>query len=76
MEVNNPTPKGGYNSKLFHNQQAIQKYNCAICSNVLKDALQIPESNDPERACRDCYERNIRYAYTFLLLKKKHHSKV
>ena len=76
MEDDNPTPRGGYNPKLFKNQQVIQQYICGICKNVLKDAVQIPEPTDPKRACHDCYKSNIRYAYTFLLVKKKHHPKV
>ena len=76
MEVDNPTPKGGYNPKMFNNQHAIENYICTICSNVLREAVQIPQSADPKRACHDCYNSNIRYAYTFLLVKRSQHAKV
>lgn len=76
MEVDNPTPKVGYNPKLFNNQQAIQNYICAICNNVLKDAVQIPQSANPKRACHDCYNSNIRYVNTSLLVKENHHGKI
>lgn len=71
MEVDNPTPKVGYNPKLFNDQQAIQNYICAICNNVLKDAVQIPQSADPRRACHDCYNSNIRYSCTSFIFKAK-----
>ena len=76
MEVDNPTPKVGYNPKLFNNQHAIENYICAICSNVLREAVQIPQSANPKRACHDCYNSNIRYAYTCLLVKRSHHAEV
>ena len=61
MEVDHATSSSGHNPKLFNDQQAIKKYICAICNNVLKDAVQIPQSADPRRACHDCYNNNIRY---------------
>ena len=64
MEIDNPTPRGGCNLKLFNNQQAIQKHICCIC-NMLKDAVHIPESTNPKRVCRDLYNSSIRYTYTF-----------
>lgn len=75
MEVDNPSPRCGYNSKLFNDQQAIQKYICTICNNVLKNAVQIPQSADPRRACHDCYNSNIRYVH-FFLFKEKPSSKI
>ena len=62
MEVDYPKSIAGHNPKLFNDQQAIKKYICAICNNVLKDAVQIPQLADPKRACHDCYTNNTRYA--------------
>ena len=67
MEVDVPTSSAGHNPKLFNDQQAIKKYICAICNNVSKDAVQIPQSADPRRACQDCYNNNIRYVFDFVL---------
>ena len=61
MEVDHPTSSAGHNPELFNDQQAIKKYICPICNNVLRDAVQIPQSADPRRACHDCYNRNVRY---------------
>ena len=69
MEVDVPTSSAGHNPKLFNDQQAIKKYICAICNNVLKDAVQIPQSADPRRACQDCYNNNIRYVFDFVLIR-------
>lgn len=66
MEIENPTRNAGYNLKLFVDTQLVEKFICAICKNVLRAAIQIPQSNDPRRACEVCYRENIRYAVTFL----------
>lgn len=70
MEVDAPSSKIGYSTKLFEDPQAINKFICEICNNVLRDAVQIPQSVDPKRACGDCYKNNIRYAHTILSFKK------
>ena len=70
MEVDHPTRKVGYNPKLFIDQKAIQKYICCICNYVLRNALQIPQSVDPKRACEDCYKSNIRYVRTTFTAQK------
>lgn len=72
MEVDAPSSRVGYSTKLFKNSQAIKKFICAICNNVLRDPVQIPQSVDPKRACSDCYKNNIRYSHTTLSLKNRH----
>ena len=60
MNDDHPNRRIGYNPKLFINQEAAAKYLCTICSYVLRDPVQIPQSLDPKRACKDCYNENIR----------------
>ena len=61
MDVDNfNSVAGGYHLKIFENVSDIEKYKCTICSNVLKDAVQLPQLNCPERACVKCYTENIR----------------
>ena len=60
MEIDHRPRSSGYNVKLFIDSKAVEKYICTICKNVLKHAVQIPESVDPKRACQDCYQENIR----------------
>ena len=67
MEIDNKTHRVGFNVKIFINLQEVGKFICTICQNVLRDAVQIPESNDPKRACLDCYKENIRYVISFLM---------
>lgn len=50
----------GYDLDLFENKDFLQKYKCGICRNILRDALQIPQTQVPMRACRKCYADNIR----------------
>ena len=68
MKIEKPEQKGGYNLNLFIDGEAAKNVTCAICKNVLRNPVQIPQSNDPKRACKDCYEDNIRYVSTFLML--------
>ena len=75
MEADHPESIAGHNPKLFNDQQAIKKYICAICNNVLKDAVQIPQLADPKRACHDCYTNNTRYAPIQFCSWKCSHSK-
>ena len=61
MEIDHPPQRSGYSLKLFIDPKLAEKFICTICKNVLKNAVQIPESLDPKRACQDCYKDNIRY---------------
>ena len=61
MEIDHPPQRSGYSLKLFIDPKPAEKFICTICKNVLKNAVQIPESLDPKRACQDCYKDNIRY---------------
>ena len=67
MEIDNKTHRLGFNVKIFINLQEGGKFICTICKNVLRNAVQIPVSNDPKRACLDCYKANIRYVSSFLI---------
>ena len=60
-ETDHSTRNTGYSRKLFINPEAITKYICAICKNVLRDPVQIPALSDPKRACENCYKDNIRW---------------
>ena len=66
VEIENPTRSTGYNLKLFIDPQSVEKFICPICKNVLRAAIQIPQSNDPKRACEVCYKENIRYVAAIL----------
>ena len=66
MNRDHPNRRIGYNPKLFINQEVARKYLCTICSKVLKDPVQIPQTADPKRACKDCYKENIRWYCTVL----------
>ena len=49
---------GGYDLKIFDEIEVsiLEKYKCAVCKKVLKNAIQfISESNVPSRACDTCY---------------------
>ena len=60
MEIDNPKRSVGYSLKIFVNIRAVSDFICAICMNVLKDAVQIPQSTNPKRACQSCYkEKNL-----------------
>ena len=61
MEIDHPPQRKGYSLKLFIDPKVAEKFICTICKNVLKNAVQVPESTDPKRACQDCYKDNIRY---------------
>ena len=67
MEIDSQQDRVGFTVKIFINLEEIDKFICAICKNVLRDAVQIPESNDPKRACLDCYKNNIRYVSSFMM---------
>ena len=67
MEIDSQKHRVGFTVKIFINLEEIDKFICAICKNVLRDAAQITESNDPKRACLDCYKNNIRYVSSFLM---------
>ena len=68
MGIDNPVQRVGFNVNIFINSQEVYKFICTICKNVLRNAVQIPESNDPKRACLDCYKDNIRYVSSFLTI--------
>ena len=63
MEIDRPPQRSGYSLKLFVDAKLAETFICTICKNVLKNAVQIPESLDPKRACQDCYKDNIRYVF-------------
>ena len=63
MEIDRPPQRSGYSLKLFVDPKLAETFICTICKNVLKNAVQIPESLDPKRACQDCYKDNIRYVF-------------
>ena len=50
---------GGYDLAIF-DEDNIDKYMCAICGKVLKEAIQLPQLDIPTRACHSCYATNIR----------------
>ena len=55
--------RGGYDKEIFVEKdlKILQKYECTICKNILKDAFQfIGESNVPSRACLSCFTANTR----------------
>ena len=60
IETEHSNQSAGYNRKLFINPEAITKYICHICKNVLRDPVQIPSLSDPKRACQKCYKDNLR----------------
>ena len=68
MGIDNPVQRVGFNVNIFINSQEVYKFICTICKNVLRNAVQIPESNDPKRACLDCYKDNIKYVSSFLTI--------
>ena len=52
---------GGYDLEIFDESEIrIEKYKCVVCRKVLKNAIQLPNSNIPSRACLTCYTENIR----------------
>ena len=53
---------GGYDLAIFDedNIEKYEKYMCAICGKVLKEAIQLPQLDIPTRACHSCYAANIR----------------
>ena len=50
----------GYASELFAKDVNIENYKCVICQKILRDAIQIPDSDIPARACMKCYKVNVR----------------
>ena len=65
MEVDNldaaSVIPGGYNLDIFDEvEMRIEKYKCAVCKKVLKNAIQLPDLNAPSRACFTCFTANIR----------------
>ena len=68
MEIEKPALKDGYKLKLFIDPEAAKSFMCAICKNVLRNPVQIPQSDNPKRACQDCYKDSIRYVITNLVL--------
>ena len=68
MEIEKPARIGGYKLKLFIDSVAAKNFNCAICKDMLRNPVQIPQSSNPKRSCQDCYEDNIRYVITNLML--------
>lgn len=50
----------GHNLEIFDKDVNIQRYICAICGKVLKDAIQFPKLNVPARACLKCYTATVR----------------
>ena len=52
--------KIGYDRKMFINWEKIPvKYLCEICSNVMKEAIQVPCGNLAKSACNNCYKKNL-----------------
>lgn len=61
MEIDKlETISGGYSLEIFDKDTIIQRYLCAICGKVLKDAIQMPLLNVPTRACLECYTATVR----------------
>ena len=46
----------GYSKEIFVDQEAAKQYICEICSNVLKNAIQIHDVRDEKRTCSECYK--------------------
>ena len=54
------THGGGYDLEIF-DEIEVEKYKCAVCKKVLKNAFQFtPDSNVTSRACHSCYTANTR----------------
>lgn len=51
----------GYDLDLFEKSNYVEKYKCAICRKVLRNAVQVPQDQVAMRACQKCYVDNIRY---------------
>ena len=49
----------GYLINRFQDPGAAKKYTCSICTNVLKDPVQI-DTAEPKLACYNCYTDNLR----------------
>lgn len=52
--------ESGYSKEIFVDQEAVKKYNCEICKNVLKDAIQIQWKAYARRACKECYKQKLK----------------
>lgn len=51
----------GYDIKMFLDPEKIPpNCFCKICSNVLRNPIQVPHEKFPQRVCHDCYQRNLR----------------
>ena len=47
---------GGYDVDISHeDKMGIEKYKCAVCRKILKNAMQLPDLDVPSRACYTCY---------------------
>lgn len=64
---NSNSVTGGYDLTIFDedNIEKYEKYMCAICGKILKEAIQLPQLDVPTRACHSCYTANVRYVKTF-----------
>lgn len=51
---------GGYDLDLFEKKEFLEQYKCGFCRNIVRDAVQIPQTQVPMRACRKCYADNVR----------------
>ena len=49
-----------YSKEQFVDQEKAKHYICEICSNVLKDAIQIHDVRDEKRVCRECYIQKLK----------------
>lgn len=67
MEIEKPARNGGYKLEIFVDSEVAKTFVCAICKNVLRNPVQIPQSNNPKRACQDCYKDSIRYVIANLM---------
>ena len=68
IEIEKPARNGGYKLEIFVDSEVAKTFVCAICKNVLRNPVQIPQSNNPKRACQDCYQDSIRYVIKNLVL--------
>ena len=49
----------GYSINRFQDPDVAKKYTCSICTNVLKNPVQI-DTAEPKLACYKCYTDNLR----------------
>lgn len=48
------------NGSGFEKKEFLEQYKCGFCRNIVRDAVQIPQTQVPMRACRKCYADNVR----------------